>query len=195
MSDGGDSGSVVYRGGAGGNEDKCGCGTTSAAAQVLGADLKQEQCMADVVRDKFLRPTKLGRFGIDVFFANEERLLERFERTPIDPDDREYAQAPVREIPAGRTAAPSWRASAGDRKHHRRASARRPRSALKRAQKYMSGDEREARERLFKMAAERAQGKTARELLAMLNDEQLLKEVQGVVGQVKFIRRRDDPCR
>ncbi len=31
--------------------------------------------------------------------------------------------------------------------------------------------------------------------IAMLNDEQLLKEVQDVVGQVKFIRQRDDSCK
>ncbi len=193
MSDGGDSGSVVYRGGAGGSEDKCGCGTTSAAAGVLGADLKQEQCMAEVVRDRFLRPTRLGRYGVDLFFANEERLLERFERTPIDPDDREYARRLFEKYRQEATAA-FVEGESGDRKITE-AHLREARTALKRAQKYMSRDEREASERLFKMAAERAQGRTARELLAMLNDEQLLKEVQDVVGQVKFIRQRDDSCK
>jgi hypothetical protein len=193
MSDGGDSGSVVYLGGVGGSEDKCDCGTTSAAAHVLGTDLQAERCMADVVRDKFLRPTKLGRYGLDVFFLNEDRLLERFDRSDIDPEDKEYARRLFEKYREDAAAAFA-EGERGDRRitesHMRDA-----RAALKRAQKYMSHDEKEASEKLFKMASERAQGKTPRELLSMLNDEQILKEVQETLDKVKSIRTKDDPCR
>ena len=69
------------------------------------------------------------------------------------------------------------------------------RAALKRAQKYMGPDEREASEKLFKMATRRALGKTARQLLSMLDDDQLMNEVQEALQKVKSIRTTDDEPR
>jgi hypothetical protein len=186
MSDKGDSGSLIYAGGAGGDESKCECAVTQAAESALGTDLKQDRCMSDVVRDKFLRQTRIGKWAVDLFFRHEDQLVERFERTPTDPDDRAYARKLYdKYIDDARRAFIE-----GDRAEQRVTDQhfRDARAALKRGQKYLERDEREASERLFDLAAQHAKGKSARELLALLNDEKLFEEVKAIAASVKFLR-------
>jgi hypothetical protein len=192
MSDPGDSGSVVYRGGAGGSEDHCGCSTTSAASSVFGVDLRAEQAMAEVVRDKFLRQTRLGSWAIDVFFMNEEQLLERFRRSDISDDDRGFARKLF-----DKYAEEARQAFVQGEKSEQRITdqhLRDARAALKRAQRHMSRDEAEASQRLFELASERGRGKNARELLAMLNDEKLVEEVKATLAKVRSIKTSREPC-
>ena len=185
MSDKGDSGSLVYAGGAGGDESKCDCAVTQAAETALGTDLKQERCMADVVRDKFLRQTRIGKWAVDLFFQHEDRLVERFERTPIDSDDRAYARKLYDKYidDARRAFIEGERSDQRVTDQHLRDA----RSALKRAQKYLERDEREASERLFELASQYGKGKNAREILALLNDEKLFEEVKAIAASVKFL--------
>jgi hypothetical protein len=192
MSDNGDSGSLVYQGGAGGDESKCGCGTQSAAESLLGVDLKQERCMADVVRDKFLRQTRIGRWAIDVFFLNEERFLDRFNAAKIDANDRELARKMY-----DKYADEARQAFVQAEKSEQRVTdqhLRDAQNALKRAQKYMTKDEHEAAEKLLALATRVARGKNARELLSMLNDETLLDEIQKIAAGVKSLRTSQEPC-
>ena len=148
--------------------------------------------MAEVVRDKFVRQTKIGRFAVDAFFLNEDRLLERFHATDLREDDVAYARklfAKYRQ--QGRDAFVQGE-NAEERltqQHLRDA-----RAALKRAQHYMSKDEVKASERLFALANEHAVGKNARELLALMNDEKLYKEVQEIISTVEFIKTRQEPA-
>jgi len=196
MSDGGDSGSLVYEGGDGGEVDKCdggGCSSTSAVEAQLSVDLKQERCMADVVRDKFLRQTRIGRWAVDLFYLNEERGLERLNSTTTEAADREYARKLF-----DKYADEARQAFVEGEKSERRVTdqhIRDARSALKRAQKYMTKDERAAAERVFAIAEKRAKGKTARELLAMLNDEKLFSELQEIAANVEFLQTKKEPCR
>ena len=194
MSDGGDSGSVVYEGGIGGDQDNCsGCASTSAVESQSGLDLKAERCMAEIVRDKFLRQTKIGRWAVDLFYINEDRGLDRLNKTQIDQADREFGRK-LYDKYADEARQAFAEGERSDRKvtdqHFRDA-----RSALKRAQKYMSKDEREASERLFALAEKHAKGKTARELLALLNDEKLFRELQDIAEKVEFVQTKQDPCR
>jgi hypothetical protein len=195
LSDGGDSGSLVYEGGDGGEEDHCGdgCASTSAASGLLGVDLKQERCMADVVRDKFLRQTRIGRWGVDLFYRNEDRALERLARTDIDPNDREFARKLFDKY-AEQARAAFVQGEKSDQRitdqHMRDA-----RASLKRAQKYLKKDERDAAERLLALADKYAKGKSAREALALLNDEQLFRQLQEIAASVEFLKVEDDPCR
>jgi hypothetical protein len=194
MSKGGDSGSLVYEGGAGGFKDECGgCGSASAASERLGVDLKQEECMADVVRDKFLRQTRIGKWAVDLFYLNEERGLDRLNRTKTEAADHEFARKLF-----DKYADEARQAFVEGEKSDRRITdqhVRDARSALKRAQKYMTRDEREASERVFAIAEKRAKGKSARELLAMLNDEKLFSELQEIAAKVEFLQTKKDPCR
>jgi hypothetical protein len=185
MSDKGDSGSLIYAGGAGGDESKCDCAVTQAAETALGTDLKQERCMADVVRDKFLRQTRIGKWAVDLFFEHEDRLVERFERTAIDPDDRAYARKLY-----DKYVDDARRAFIEGEKSDQRITdqhLRDARSALKRAQKYLERDEREASERLFELVSQYGKGKNAREILALLNDEKLFEEVKAIAATVRFL--------
>jgi hypothetical protein len=192
MSDHGDSGSLVYEGGTGGDEDKCGCGTTDAAATLLGVDLKQDQHMAEVVRDKFLRQTRLGRWGVDLFVLNEERLLERFHQTKIDPDDKNLARKFYDKYieDARRAFVEGEKSEQRLTEHHLRDA----RTALKHARKYLHKDEWEAAEKLFALASENAKGKNAREILALLNNDKLFEEVKSIVSKVKGVKTSVEPC-
>lgn len=194
MSNPGDSGSLIYEGGAGGEVDNCsgGCASTSAVEAQTGLDLKQERCMADTIRDKFLRQTKIGRWAVDLFYLNEDRGLDRLNRTDIDQADREFGRKLY-----DKYADEARQAFAEGERSNRKVTDqhfRDAKSALKRAQKYMSKDEREASERLFALAEKHAKGKTARELLALLNDEKLFKELQEIASRVEFIKTKDDGC-
>jgi hypothetical protein len=193
MSDPGDSGSIVCLGGKGSNTDNCACGTTTATSSILGVDVNRERMMAEEVRDKFLRHTKIGRYGLDLFFLNEERFLERFRGTKIKQEDRDLAQhlykKYIEEIRAAfvesdRSERTLTEQHFGD-----------ARNALRHAHKYMSEDEVAASEELFKLAEERGKGKKPREILAMLNDEKLLQQIQEIAGRVKSVRTQEGgPC-
>lgn len=186
MSDSGDSGSVVYEGGAGGDEDKCGCGTSSAAATLLGAEVKQDRCMAEQVRDKFLRQTRIGRWAVDVFYRNEDRLLERFEATKIDEGDRNYARKVYgKYIDLARR---TFIDGADSKQKLTTEHLREMNTALKRAHQYADDDEYLALNELYKLANEHAQGKTVGEILALLNDEKLFEKVRQIASRVKFLR-------
>jgi hypothetical protein len=189
MSDAGDSGSVICSGGAGSATSHCGCGTTSATSSVLGVDLRTEQAMAMEVRDKFLRQTRVGKYGVDLFYLNEERFLDRFRDTRIDPKDRDLAIRLYKKyIGDVRQAFAEGDASTRTLTEQHLADAR---NALRHAQKYMSKDEVDASDQLFKLAEDNGKGKNARELLALLNDDGLLKQIQGIVANVKSLRKRD----
>lgn len=192
LSKGGDSGSVVYQGGEGGDESQCGCGTQSAAADLLQTDLKQERCMADEVRDKFLRHTRVGKYAMDVFFYNEERLLDRQQKTRIEPDDREFARKMYQKY-----AEEARLAFAEADKSERRVTEQHLRdaqAALKRAERYLRKDEVEAANKALALVKQHAVGKNARELLTLLNDSQLLEELESIVKKVRFLKRPTDEC-
>lgn len=193
MSDPGDSGSIVCKGGEGSHTDHCACGTTTATSSLLGHDVTRERIMAEEVRDKFLRHTKIGRFGMDLFFLNEERFLARFRRADIKPEDRDLARhlykKYIEEARAAFVEADRSERTLTDQ-HFDDA-----RNALRHAQKYMMPDEVAASEELFKLAEERGRGKKPREILAMLNDEKLLEQLKQIAGKVKTVRKDEGgPC-
>ncbi|HEY3381252.1 MAG TPA: hypothetical protein VGK32_05750 [Vicinamibacterales bacterium] len=192
MSDGGDSGSVICEGGKGGSDDHCGCGSTSAASSLLGVDLKHDACMANQVRDKYLRQTRIGRWAVDVFFLNEARLLDRFHRTEISQDDRDHARKMYDKYvdEARRTFMEAERSESRITEQHIRDA----RAALHRAQKYMSAEEKEASNHLLELGVKHAKGKNPRELLALLNDDTLFAEIKKTLAKVRTIRTSDESC-
>lgn len=192
LSQGGDSGSLVFRGGAGGDEDQCGCGTQTAAEAALQTSLKQERCMADEVRDKFLRHTKIGRYAIDLFFLNEENLLDRNQKTKIAEDDRDFLKKMFAKYNDE-----VKQAFVEAEKSERRLTDQHLRdiqTGLKRAEAYMRKDETDAANKLFALAKKHATGKTPRELLALLNNDDLFDEVKQITSKVKSIKKKGDCC-
>lgn len=189
----GDSGSVFCQGGAGSSTDNCSCGTTSAGSSIIGQDLTAEAAMANQVRDKYLRHTLVGRYAIDLFHLNEEAFLERFRRTEIKDDDKELARRLFhKHIAEARQVFAEGENTQKTLTDQHFADAR---EALKHAQKYMFPDEIEASEHLFRIAEERGKGRKAREILSMLNDEGLLRQLKDIAQNVKTVRKDEcGPC-
>jgi hypothetical protein len=189
MSNPGDSGSVVCSGGAGSATDQCSCGTTSSASGVLGVDLKPEQAMALQVRDKFLRHTLIGRYGIDLFYLNEERFLARFQRADVKQEDKELARSLYKKY-----IGEARQAFAEGENSERRISDQHiedARNALRHGQKFMSKEEVAASDNLFELAVRHGKGKNAREILTLLNDESLLGQIKEITAPVKSVRKEE----
>lgn len=194
MDDAGDSGSIVYKGGEGGNVDQCGsCGSTSAASKTLGVNLGREQNMAKIVRDQFLRHTKIGRWAVDLFYANEDRALDRLANTQIAEADRAHARKvfdKYHEDALSIFAQGEKSEKTLTEQHFKDIDA-----AFKRAQKYLEKDEIKAGEKLFALAKKHGLGKNVRQILALLNDKDLAKQLEDIIDDVKFIKHKGDCCK
>ncbi|MCA9619714.1 MAG: hypothetical protein KC731_11830 [Myxococcales bacterium] len=193
MSDRGDSGSLVCAGGEGSDIDNCGCGSQSTAARALGTNLKTEGQLAREIRDKYLRHTKIGRWAVNLFYLNEERFQDRFKSTDFDAGDVEFAKKmfeSYREAARCAAAAPEANDQTVTKAHFRDASA-----ALKRAKRYLSKQEADVADRLFKMAEQRLMGRTTRDALAMLQDDALLQELQEMAESLPSVTTKDCDCR
>ena len=193
MSDRGDSGSLVCRGGDGSAVDNCGCGTQSAAGVSLQRDVRTEGRLASEVRDKYLRHTKIGRWAVELFYRNEEKFLERFRETSLDEDDLEFARKLYdKYADEGRiaAAAPEQSKQTVTKTHIREA-----KQALSRAKKYLTKEEYETASKLFEMGSERLYGQTVSDALRMLQDEKLLAELQQMAKEVPTVRTEDPGCK
>lgn len=193
MDGAGDSGSIVYKGGAGGSVDQCGsCGSTSSASAALGVNLDREQNMAKIVRDQFLRHTKIGRWAVDLFYANEDRALARLANTHIEDADRAYARKvydkyhddAISAFVQGEKSEKTL-----TEQHFKDIDA-----SFKRAQKYLEKDEIKAGEKLIALAKKHGIGKNVRQILALLNDKDLAKQLEDIIHDVKFIKHKGDCC-
>lgn len=193
MSDPGDSGSLVCRGGDGSAIDNCGCGSQSAAAVALNRDVRTEGRLATEIRDKYLRHTKIGRWAIEMFYRNEERFLRRFHETKLDDDDVEFARKlydKYAEDARIAAAAPEQSKQTVNNTHLRDA-----KQALSRAKKYLTKEEYAAASKLFEMGSERLSGQTVSDALRMLQDEKLLAELKAMAEEVPTVRMDDPSCR
>jgi hypothetical protein len=185
LSEAGDSGSVVFRGGNGGDEDKCGmCESTGTGEELLSTDLKLEAAIEKEFRERYLSHTRVGRYLIDVYFRNEARIVDRVRAARPGESDRAFARYLYDKH--GDTLRPALlrpeRAEVRvDDEHLQDA-----RAALERALPHMHDDERHAAEALFKIVYQ-TRGHTPREILTMLDDEALLHEVQRILSTVRTL--------
>ena len=189
MSDGGDSGSLVCKGGKGGNEDHCSCGTMIVAESLFGVDLKTEAAMAQNFRDKYLRQTKIGRWGVELFDLNEARLIERLQSTEVKDTDRGFARklySTYIDEARKALAQPENEDLRLTNKHLSDAKV-----AFGRARKYLSKEESHAANELLKLAT-KAKNANLREVLTMLNDEKLFEQVREIVKHVKTLKTSKD---
>jgi hypothetical protein len=188
MSDGGDSGSIVCRGGAGGHEDHCGdgsCATTRAAELFLARSLTEEATAAQSFRDNYVRSTKIGAYLLDLFNKNEEKLLRRFTDTKVRDDDRKFAALLFRKHRAEAMAV----AASPERAEFRVTNAHltEAEAAFKRLSRYLTASEVTTGKRALKLAKQTV-GKNVRDLLAMANDEELFNEVKKMAESVRFLK-------
>lgn len=190
LSSAGDSGSVICQGGAGGNEDHCGsgggCGAQSAVQSLLGVDLGLDASVEKEFRHRYLQHTRIGRYAINTYFRNESAILRRFHETRVEDEDRKLLRG-LYEKYGERIRAGLLRPDADDR-HFEANELREIRDLLGRAKKYLRPDEAQAADELYELLAPRAERKTMRELLEVLNEEELFKHVRRIVSKVKSLR-------
>jgi hypothetical protein len=187
MTEGGDSGSIVCAGGDGGNTSNCdGCLSTSAAEKVLGVDLSLDAALEKEFRERYLSQTLIGRYAIDLYFLNEKQVVSRARSAEVNQSDSAFARYLYR------TYADELRCAALQpnnpdivltAEHLKQA-----RAALGRAEKYLANDEHRAAEQLYKLATQ-AEGKNMSEILEMLNNRALYKEVVEIMRSVKSLRQ------
>jgi hypothetical protein len=187
MSDGGDSGSIVCRGGEGGNEERCGCGSTNTASIFLKKDLRTDVAAEKSFRENHLIHTLTGRYVVDTFFENEDYLNQRFKEEKIGEEDAEYARYLYEKY------AKTFRNMALDIESHEKI----PSEVFKEAEKnfgrlkrYLNKSEQNSAETLFKLAYE-FEGKTTQEALKMLDDKKLYNQVVKIVSGNYNLRKKD----
>lgn len=187
MSDGGDSGSVVCRGGAGGREDRCGgCASTRTAESIMAADLSREAKAAQRFRDSYLRQTLIGGYLVNLFERNESRLLERLKDVHIRGDDRKYLRRIIAKYHSdAMTAAlnPEQSKVRLTKQHLRDAE-----FAMRRAKRYLEDGESDVIERLLNLSRV-AIGKNVIEIMALLNNERLFGEVREIVDKLEWLEK------
>ncbi|GAA3605706.1 hypothetical protein GCM10022419_108140 [Nonomuraea rosea] len=188
MSQGGDSGSVVCRGGTGGTFLSFVCPFLATAEDLTGVPFTQEWMSISYARDKFLATTLVGRWLIETLYLNERTAMVRSsEVKPQVPDsDRAFAQA-------------LYSQHGGDMKlvlmnpdrDDIRVSEQFLHDAeesLARARKFMLPDEATAAEKTLALVRERGiVGMTGRQLINLLDDPNLLaqlKQIAAATGSV-----------
>jgi hypothetical protein len=188
MSDPGDSGSIVCRGGNGGNEDHCGCGSASAASVILQRNLKLDTSLEKTFRETHLAQTLVGRYLIDTYFANEDMIIGRAKAARVRHEDRAYAQSTYdKYIARVRRLAIDPQ---GSEEHLRKEELHEIMAVVERIKHYLKEDERVAADRLKEIVAS-FEGKSAREILNALNDKALHSNIVKIVSSVASLKK---PC-
>lgn len=191
MSDGGDSGSIVCRGGDGGSADHCGCGSASAAKAVLQRDVTIDVAAEKVFREKYLSNTLTGRYLLDTYFRNEDYILERTQKVRANNEDVDYIQHLYDKHAEG------FRAMAFNPKDSKqRITAehlKEAKRALGRFSQYLKKNEQEAAKQLLEIA-QSFEGKTVSDALEMLDDRKVYNNVVKILSKVDTLKK-DDSCR
>jgi hypothetical protein len=187
MSDRGDSGSVVCRGGEGGDVDDCSaCGSTSAASRILGQNLDLDAALQQEVRDKFLNKSLLGRYATELYFQNERNILRRVRSAKINESDQAFIRYLYNSyIEQARMAVfqvndPNVRLTEDHYKDIHQ--------ALSRSKPYLTNEEYETAAKLVEMGR-RAIGLNGREILRMLDDENLFDEIFELLSRVRTLEQ------
>lgn len=189
MSDAGDSGSIVCRGGNGGNigDEKCGCGSASGASGILQRDIKADVAVEKVFREKYLSNTLTGRYLLDTYFNNEDYILARVNKLKGNKEEAAYLQHLYDKYAEG------FRNMALNPDSDQRLSDehfKEGRQLLQRLSRYLDKHEQQAAEHIFTIA-QNFEGKTIREALHMLNDKKLYNDVVKTVSSVESLKKKD----
>jgi hypothetical protein len=181
LSDPGDSGSIVCRGGQGGKTDHCGCAATSSASQALGGvDVGLDAAIEKEFRHRYLQHTRVGRYLIDVFFRNEQLFVRRLQDAHVSDEDRAFVRSLYdRHIAAIRSALLQ-----PERGHFTQVQARESRELVSRATQYMTEEEARAANELAEILIPQLEGRTVTQILESLNDEELAERIREILSRV-----------
>lgn len=189
MSLGGDSGSVVCRGGEGqeANQLDCGCGSSQAARSVIQRDISADIAIEKTFRENHLSKTMTGRYLLDVYFNNEDYITSRVDKAKSNEKDVAYSQQLYDKYAEGvRTMAMNPDGKDKIKAEHFKEG----KQALGRLMEHLDKNEQQAAEQLFEIA-QSFQGKTTREALNMLNDKKIYNNVVKIVSKVESLKTKD----
>ncbi len=189
MSLGGDSGSVVCRGGEGqeANELDCGCGSSQAARSVIQRDISADISAEKTFRENHLAKTMTGRYLLDVYFNNEDYITSRIDKAKANDKDVAYSQQLYDKY------ADTFRGMAVNPDSKAKFTAehfKEGKQALGRIMEHLDKNEQRAAEQLFEIA-KGFQGKNTREALKMLNDKKIYNNVVKIVSKVESLKTKD----
>ncbi|MCH8837853.1 MAG: hypothetical protein IIA60_08645 [Candidatus Marinimicrobia bacterium] len=177
LSDGGDSGSLVFEGGAGGAEDHCGWAAASVFSALLDEDLRKDEPSLKRIRDHFLRETEGGRVLVDAYYRYEGQTQSVVQR--LSETERQQ----IRKIAdRHRSSARQVLAEPGT------AEVVFTKAMLKDADIILEIVKQHANKQEFAQAvqlralANKFAGKTFTEALAMLNDKQIVRRLEQILG-------------
>ncbi|MEW9555487.1 hypothetical protein [Nonomuraea sp. NPDC050783] len=183
MCQGGDSGSVVCRGGTGGTFFSFVCPFLATAEDLTGVPFTQEWMSISYARDKYLANTLVGRWLIEALYLNEQTAMVRSgEVKPQVPDsDRAFAQALYSQHGGDMKLA----LMNPDREDIRISEQflHDAEESLARARKFMLPDEAAAAEQTIALVRERGVvGMTGRQLINLLDDPNLLAKLKEIAA-------------
>jgi hypothetical protein len=186
MSDGGDSGSVIMRGGAGTFQSGCGvCSTATAVEDSLGIPTTQDDKAAKDFRDRLLRPTAGGSFLVNVFYLNEGLIQNRVQSADLAETDKAYFRA----LYARYIADMKLAVSDPDRNDLRVTDQHLidARAALGVVRPFVTPEEADALGALVQVI-DSARGKTFHEAAGMLDEKRVVKDLKKAFKKAKTLR-------
>lgn len=195
MSAPGDSGSVTCAGGSGeapvpyipspvGGGGRC--ASLRLAQEKTGVPLTEDEYAMHFVRDRYLRTTLVGRWAVELFYRNEERLQERGRTVELSDGERAFAQSLYAKY-SGEARLLAFHPEPDlDALHLTAEHVADTEAAFKAGRPYLRPDEQAAASRLFEILRG-FEGKTGRELLALLDDQALLSDLKKIAASMQFL--------
>ncbi|MFI6457059.1 hypothetical protein ACIBF6_36575 [Streptosporangium amethystogenes] len=193
MSQGGDSGSVVCRGGSGDVTFSLSCPFLAVAEELTGVPFTQEWLSISYARDKYLANTLVGRWLIDTLYLNESTAMMRSAevKPQVPNDDRAFAQA----LYAQHGGEMKLALMNPDRQDVQVSEQflLDAEESLARARRYMLTEEADAAQEAITLIRQQGVvGKNGRALINMLDDPELLRRLKEIAARSGSLRDPDD---
>ncbi|WP_433359056.1 hypothetical protein [Streptosporangium sp. CA-115845] len=193
MSQGGDSGSIVCRGGSGDTSFALSCPFLEVAEELTGVPFTQEWLSISYARDKYLANTLVGRWLIDTLYLNESTAMMRSAevKPQVPNDDRAFAQA----LYAQHGGEMKLALLNPDREDVRVSEQLLldAEESLARARKYMLPEEADAAQQAIALIRQQGVvGKNGRALINMLDDPELLRKLKEIAAGSGSLQDPDD---
>jgi len=195
MDMGGDSGSVVCRGGSGAVSPflLLPCPFLSVMQDLTGVPFTQEWMSITYARDKYLATTLVGRWLIDTLYLNEKTAMTRAGdvRPHVVDDDRAFAQALYSQY-GGDMKLAMMDPDRTDIRISEQFLANAEES-LARARKHMLPEEADASAQTIALVRQHGiVGRNGRELVTMLDDPELLRKLKEIAARSGSVKDPDD---
>jgi hypothetical protein len=188
MALGGDSGSLLCRGGSGETVNIIiNCPAIGQAENLTGIPFTQEWVSIDYAYKTYFSRSLVGQWLIDTFFenANQQQHAVRAMNLEVTPEDRAFGQALYAQY-AGEAKLALFNPDRTDLRVTEQHMVE-IQETLARCTKYLREDEAWAADQLFQMARSNTVGKNGREMIALLDDPGLLQRLRELAANMGIV--------